>query len=270
MSAPTTDELLERIERLQAQVETLGARGTSSRRRGVRLALGIVTLATLLAVPIGVFASHQFTDVPNSNTFHAQIGRVKGAGITSGCSATKYCPDNPVTRGQMAAFLARTGGRLAASPFEATNVALSNTGATPTVLATVSIKAGDVPGGYASVQLSGAFTTYANAATGLPSIVASWVRDAATGAKVSNFGYAQVDQITDAVAGVDTAAIVGAASVPTGVSKTYELVAYRQYGTGAMRGFATLNATYIPFKGDGTNFAAAAAPAAEPEDVLTP
>ena len=35
------------------------------------------------------------------------INRVAKAGITPGCTATTYCPTNPVARGQMAAFLHR-------------------------------------------------------------------------------------------------------------------------------------------------------------------
>jgi Tol biopolymer transport system component len=39
--------------------------------------------------------------------FDSDIQWVYNAGITSGCSAERYCPDDSVTRGQMAAFLAR-------------------------------------------------------------------------------------------------------------------------------------------------------------------
>lgn len=35
------------------------------------------------------------------------INRLAAAGITGGCSATRFCPDQPVTRAQMASFLAR-------------------------------------------------------------------------------------------------------------------------------------------------------------------
>jgi Lysyl oxidase/S-layer homology domain len=37
----------------------------------------------------------------------ADINKVAQAGITLGCAAGSYCPDSPVTRGQMAAFLHR-------------------------------------------------------------------------------------------------------------------------------------------------------------------
>ena len=36
-----------------------------------------------------------------------QINQIAAAGITLGCGGTNYCPNEPVTRGQMAAFLVR-------------------------------------------------------------------------------------------------------------------------------------------------------------------
>ena len=35
------------------------------------------------------------------------INRLAGAGITEGCTPTSFCPNDPVTRAQMAAFLFR-------------------------------------------------------------------------------------------------------------------------------------------------------------------
>jgi hypothetical protein len=48
-----------------------------------------------------------FTDVPPTHPFFPFIQQMKERGITSGCSATAYCPDDPVTRGQMAVFMIR-------------------------------------------------------------------------------------------------------------------------------------------------------------------
>ena len=49
----------------------------------------------------------------NGSIFETDIDRLGTAGITMGCnppSNTRYCPDNPVTRAQMAAFLRRSLG----------------------------------------------------------------------------------------------------------------------------------------------------------------
>jgi len=47
-----------------------------------------------------------FTD-DESSSFEVSINRVAAAGISLGCGGTKYCPKRLVTRGEMAAFLAR-------------------------------------------------------------------------------------------------------------------------------------------------------------------
>jgi hypothetical protein len=45
----------------------------------------------------------------DGSVFEADINKVATAGITVGCNAegTNYCPDDDVTRGEMAAFLVR-------------------------------------------------------------------------------------------------------------------------------------------------------------------
>lgn len=47
------------------------------------------------------------SDVPGDHLFAADIGWLYAAGITTGCSPDAFCPDDPVTRGQMTAFLRR-------------------------------------------------------------------------------------------------------------------------------------------------------------------
>jgi hypothetical protein len=44
------------------------------------------------------------------NTHERNINRFAGAGVTTGCAASMYCPNSTVTRGQMAAFLHRALG----------------------------------------------------------------------------------------------------------------------------------------------------------------
>ena len=50
---------------------------------------------------------HPFSDVV---AFEFEISWLYREGITGGCTATRFCPSNPVTRGQMAAFLDRALG----------------------------------------------------------------------------------------------------------------------------------------------------------------
>jgi hypothetical protein len=51
-----------------------------------------------------------FFDVPPWHPFFNAVEALAASGITTGCGGGFYCPDNPVTRGQMAAFLARAMG----------------------------------------------------------------------------------------------------------------------------------------------------------------
>jgi hypothetical protein len=48
-------------------------------------------------------------DVPTSHPFFRYVEALYASGITAGCG-TGYCPDNPVTRGQMAVFLTKALG----------------------------------------------------------------------------------------------------------------------------------------------------------------
>jgi predicted deacylase len=65
-------------------------------------------MAAFLGRALGLPAAggDTFSD-DNDSVFESDIERFAAAGITRGCSSTRFCPDDPVTRGQMAAFLAR-------------------------------------------------------------------------------------------------------------------------------------------------------------------
>lgn len=48
-----------------------------------------------------------FNDVPASHPFFQFVEALAKSGITGGCGAAAYCPDQALTRGQMAVFLAK-------------------------------------------------------------------------------------------------------------------------------------------------------------------
>ncbi len=82
------------------------------RRRWLVLGLTVL-VAAMIAVPSTiVWASNNYGDVPTSNSHHNDIGLITSAGVTSGCQTNppEYCPGDPVTRAQMATFMARLGG----------------------------------------------------------------------------------------------------------------------------------------------------------------
>jgi hypothetical protein len=53
-------------------------------------------------------ATGVFNDVPVDYWAADWIEKLYADGITSGCGGNNFCPENPVTRGQMAVFLVRT------------------------------------------------------------------------------------------------------------------------------------------------------------------
>jgi hypothetical protein len=80
--------------------------GIPGRNRTIMTAAMLV-FGAALALPAG--ASGSFTDIASS-VHAADIEALSGAGITKGCNPPandRFCPDDSVTRGQMAAFLAR-------------------------------------------------------------------------------------------------------------------------------------------------------------------
>ena len=46
-----------------------------------------------------------FSDVPTTHPFFRFVEAMRASGITAGCGPGLYCPDTPLTRGQMAVFL---------------------------------------------------------------------------------------------------------------------------------------------------------------------
>jgi hypothetical protein len=55
-------------------------------------------------------ATPTFADVPDTDFGYQYIEALSASGITGGCGGGNFCPDNPVTRRQMAIFLAKALG----------------------------------------------------------------------------------------------------------------------------------------------------------------
>jgi hypothetical protein len=55
-------------------------------------------------------ATADFADVPTSHPFFQFVEALYHSGITAGCGGGNFCPDNPLTRGQMAVFLSKALG----------------------------------------------------------------------------------------------------------------------------------------------------------------
>ncbi len=77
------------------------------RRRGRLIIASLAALLVMALIPVAVSAAGDFDDVPPTNVFYSDISWMADAGVTKGCSATRFCPDDLVTREQMAAFMHR-------------------------------------------------------------------------------------------------------------------------------------------------------------------
>ena len=66
-----------------------------------------ITWARQVSAPPG---QPTFADVPDTHPFFAFIEALAASGVTGGCGIGIFCPDAPLTRGQMAVFLAKALG----------------------------------------------------------------------------------------------------------------------------------------------------------------
>jgi hypothetical protein len=75
---------------------------TSTNPRSAMITIGSLTFKVLQGA--------RFTDVTETHLFYNEIGKLSARGVTVGCGGGNYCPDSPVTREQMAAFIIRAMG----------------------------------------------------------------------------------------------------------------------------------------------------------------
>lgn len=78
--------------------------------KGRRLLTVVASVVVVGLIAATASAAHTFLDVPDEHTFHDDIAWMDESGITKGCNPpanTEYCPDDFVTRGQLAAFFHR-------------------------------------------------------------------------------------------------------------------------------------------------------------------
>lgn len=216
--------------------------------RSRRLALGALVVVGLLAVPVGVLASHAFSDVPTSHRFHTAIGRVAGAGITAGCGGSKYCPGDPVNRGSMAAFLSRSAGRAVEGGLGGT---LAWDPGEQTLLGHVDIKAGDVTGGTANVLLDGSVMGSTLSVDSCPCAAVIWI----TTDEENILAVGYVGLVADFGEGTsfDTTSLSAVVSVETGVTTRFNVYGGVFGGSEDVDVQGTVTAAYFPFDGDGTN-----------------
>jgi len=254
------------LERLRAEVDAVRIAGGRPRwtravrpRIAKRLArIGLVAL--MLALPVMVSASHQFTDVPDSHTFHAAISKLEGAALTSGCTTTQFCPDANVTRGQMAAFLSRGLGR-GALGVGSTGLA-DDWAAFDTSLAAVWLVPGGAMGGTGHVLVTATVSAYTSLAGTCPCELTVWLANGANG-EPSAKAYQIISDVPGPPDDAGTSWYETSASmsylfgVQSGIRNAYILGASMHPTTAPTGDVAgaewSMTAVYIPFGATGGN-----------------
>jgi len=211
----------------------------------------LLAVALTLGIPAGALANHRFTDVATGAFYHAAVSAIADAGITLGCGGTNFCPDDPVTRGQMAAFMHRSLSRVA---FGSTGYISPNITVTPQVITSVTIKAGESAGGDVYVKVDGAYSAYLSSMTGCPCLVRFWLSKGTSSTEVSTNNFASLTTIIGSFA-IDSGAVTMTAIVPSGSIATFNLNAqlYAGTGNGTVSGWGDVTAIYAPFGSQGTS-----------------
>jgi hypothetical protein len=121
LDVPPSNAFYTEIGKLSARGVTLGIGGGNY---GPSQLVSREQMAAFILRAKGEFnpptpASQRFNDVSPSNPFYNFIDRLAELQITLGCGGGNYCPSQPVTREQMAAFMIRGLGEFTPTePFE--------------------------------------------------------------------------------------------------------------------------------------------------------
>jgi hypothetical protein len=79
---------------------------------GALVRLGAFAIVTAASAPASAAPCAGFNDVDTTSGFCADVQWIRNRAVTQGCTAATYCPNDPVTRLQMAAFMSRLGKAL--------------------------------------------------------------------------------------------------------------------------------------------------------------
>ncbi len=223
----------------------------SRTRRRPSLGMLIMVIALFLSFPAGIVASHQFSDVPNSHTFHGNITNLYNARITTGCGAGIYCPEQAVSRGQMAGFLNRGLGR--ATSDDGTILMDGDGFAT---LASVTIHTGGAPGGTGFVFLSGTAGFWVATDGRCPCTVGMSLEN--TAGRTTWASVPDIDTPSDIGANTKWESLSNSIVVPvdSGTTYTFTMRVHLRVTTSADDAFSwygDLSAIWVPFGWNGGN-----------------
>lgn len=139
---------------------TRGKRTMTKPRRNRTTLLAVVVLLAI-AIPAAA-QTGGFRDVAPRYVHAPAIVDLVDAGITKGCATGRYCPTDPVTRGQMASFLRRSGAQAYGS--ESATTLAAGTGNVNGVPVTLDVTSAGEAGGTQHAVLHGSVTVAADVA----------------------------------------------------------------------------------------------------------
>lgn len=215
-------------------------------------------LATVVALVAGaagaVLASHQFSDVNDDHVFHDEIDALAGAGITQGYPDGTFRPSTDVTRGAMAAFLARGNTRVAGG--DGSGSLSPTTGPTEGVLASATMTAGATGDGSNGFVLAiASVTARTDDAVDCPCEVFTRVHRRSDDQVVAFANYTTMPgEATDTGETSTSVTTTGIIALPTDTTETYDLVVgTTDVDVEEIQFEGDLTAIYAPFGPEGTN-----------------
>ena len=218
---------------------------TDSRRRWKLL--GALAVLGLVATPAAVWANDRFPDVPFGSG-HEEVNKIDDAGIVRGCGTSgNYCPDNPVTRKQMAQFLARAGGSASAVKNGLPGQILG-TQVAPTAVLQLDATVAGLAGETQYVAVHAGITARAPSTVGCPCEATFFLQDE-TGTKVSADHVVTLTDPSDATGAADNVAVAldYVFTAPTATEQSYFLSGYVSGGSETLRAYGDMTATVYPF-----------------------
>jgi hypothetical protein len=234
-------------------------------RRWVRIAL-IVGVTALVVAPLTAVASHSFTDVPDTHTFHEDIEWLKDTGVTIGCNPpenTEFCPERFTSRGEMSAFMHRYAQFIDAedgTPGEADNAdTLDGFDAEALASRAGFASSDDLPDEATSLEdtivapAAGIIVVSGSADVGVTAdgtpdslvCVATLDGNEIEGSSMSISSDDTNDDVGDEICSTNAATVVGAGTYEVGFAVTPEAASAYDLGAG------TMTAVWVPFDGSG-------------------
>lgn len=209
-------------------------------KNGRGIWVGASILALLVALPVAAGASSLFQDVGDDNVFSTDIEWMATQGITTGCNPPtndRFCPDDPVTRAQMAAFMRRLSNQTSSSAAWAANSESARVGANARTVTHVG--GVNAPGGGGALVISGLLTVLEDAEVNAGVV---WIEvDGGGSCSGAGWGFAVWDTIA---IGTDSVTAATVWDVPAG-SHRVDLCA-QGVASGAVDAFGELSVQWVP------------------------